>query len=218
MQTTVFRDNILNPDYQLINPPSNFFMNESCRETDKVESLADDTTIITLFESASISRIRGILDDFGQVSGLRCNYDKTMVMPVGTVNDVNIDTAGFSISNNIKLLGLKLTADLNSFDNAFVEIREKIHRLILFWERFRLSLPGRIAILKTLLIPQLNYLGCFLAPDIEILMSIQDLMDRFVTKNLNISKDRRYLPVDKGGLGLFDLKKFLDAQRCSWIQ
>jgi hypothetical protein len=43
-------------------------------------------------------------------------------------------------------------------------------------------------------------------------------MDRFVTKNINISKDRRYLPIDKGGLGLFDLNKFLDAQRCSWIQ
>jgi hypothetical protein len=43
-------------------------------------------------------------------------------------------------------------------------------------------------------------------------------MDRFVTKNINISKDRRYLPIDKGGLGLFDINKFLDAQRCSWIQ
>jgi hypothetical protein len=139
-------------------------------------------------------------------------------MPVGAVDNAAIDTAGFSVSNNIKLLGLQLTADLNSFDNAFIEIREKIRRLILFWERFRLSLPGRIAILKTLLIPQLNYLGCFITPNNEILQSIQVLMDSFVTKNLNISKERRYLPVDKGGLGLFDLTKFLDAQRCSWIQ
>ncbi len=116
------------------------------------------------------------------------------------------------------MLGLTLTAALDTFDNSFTEIREKINRLILFWERFRLSLPGRIAVLKTLLIPQINYLGCFLTPSQEILTSIQELMDRFVTKNVNISKDRRYLPTDKGGLGLFELNKFLDAQRCSWIQ
>jgi hypothetical protein len=212
------RDNILNRGQQPINLRNNFFMYESGRETDKVESLADDTTIITRFESASLIRIRGILDDFGKVSGLRCNYDKTTVMPVGLLNNVNVDTAGFSVSNRIKLLGLSLSAGLDTFDNAFTEIREKINSLILFWERFRLSLPGRIAVLKTLLIPQLNYLGCFLTPSNEILTSIQDLMDRFVTKNINISKDRRYLPIDKGGLGLFDINKFLDAQRCSWIQ
>jgi hypothetical protein len=77
------RNNIIYRDLQPINHPNNFFMYESGRETDKVESLADNTTIITRFESASLVRIRGILDDFGQVSGLRCNYDKTTVMPVG---------------------------------------------------------------------------------------------------------------------------------------
>jgi hypothetical protein len=178
------RDNILNRGPPPIILRNNFFMYESGSETDKVESLADDTTIITRFESASLIRIRGILDDFGKVSGLRCNYDKTTVMPVGILNNVNIDTAGFSVSNRIKLLGLSLSAGLDTFDNAFTEIREKINRLILFWEPFRLSLPGRIAVLKTLLIPQLNYLGCFLTPSNEILTSIQDLMDRFVTKNI----------------------------------
>jgi hypothetical protein len=30
--------------------------------------------------------------------------------------------------------------------------------------------------------------------------------------------DRRYLPPANGGLGIFNLKIFLDAQRCSWIK
>jgi hypothetical protein len=40
------------------------FMYESRRETDKNESLADDNTTITLFETDSLQALRSILDDF----------------------------------------------------------------------------------------------------------------------------------------------------------
>jgi hypothetical protein len=72
--------------------------------------------------------------------------------------------------------------------------------------------------MKTLLIPQLNYLGCFLVPNVETLRLIQLSIDKFVMKNLNISVGRRYLPPEKGGLGIFELSSFLLAQRCSWIK
>ena len=36
-------------------------------------------------------------------------------------------------------------------------------------------------------------------------------------KNIRISEDRLYLPANLGGLGIFDIKKFLKAQHCSWI-
>ncbi len=88
----------------------------------------------------------------------------------------------------------------------------------MFWERFHLSLPGRIAVVKTLLIPQLNYLGCFLVPDDEVLSDIQDLLDKFALKGQIISKDRRYLLPEQGRAGLFKLSDFLTAQKCSWVK
>ncbi len=78
--------------------------------------------------------------------------------------------------------------------------------------------PGRIAVLKTLLIPQLNYLGCFLTPEEDLLDTLQDIMDSFVLKGQSISKDRRYLPPELGGTGLFKLTDFLIAQKCSWVK
>ena len=36
-------------------------------------------------------------------------------------------------------------------------------------------------------------------------------------KKIRISEDRLYLPANLGGLGIFDIKKFLKAQHCSWI-
>ena len=79
------------------------------------------------------------------------------------------------------------------------------------------SLPGRLAIMKTYLISQLNYIGSFLpAPD-DSLTTIQNCINTFVKKNIRISEDRLYLPANLGGLGIFDIKKFLKAQHCSWI-
>jgi hypothetical protein len=141
-------------------------------------------------------------------------------LPVGPVpeNLETFDTAGFQIVDKIKLLGLDLNNNFDNTDLVFEEIHEKIKNLISFWERFRLTLPGRISVVKNLLIPQINYLGCFLTPGEGILNRIQFSLDRFALNGLNVSLDQRYLPASSGGLGLFNLKSFLDAQRCSWIK
>jgi len=47
---------------------------------------------------------------------------------------------------------------------------------------------------------------------------MQTTLDKFALGNLTVSRDRRYLPPTLGGLGLFKLETFLDAQRCSWIK
>jgi hypothetical protein len=86
------------------------------------------------------------------------------------------------------------------------------------WRPFNLSLPGRINIAKTMMYSQINYLGCFLPVPAEIISLIDSLITNYVKGTLNIAKKRIYLPPDQGGLGLFDIKDFLDAQKCSWIK
>jgi hypothetical protein len=138
-------------------------------------------------------------------------------MPVGSAVGQRIDTAGFTVSDQVKLLGLVIKNNNTDFEESFIEIEQKIENLVSFWERFRLSLPGRIAVMKTLLIPQINYLGSFLQPNALILSRIQGKIDNFVIKNLNISAERRYLPPELGGLGIFHLETFLSAQKCRWV-
>jgi hypothetical protein len=59
----------------------NFFCREANRETDKNESLADNNTTITLLERTSLITVKQILTDFGNISGLQCNFDKSCVIP-----------------------------------------------------------------------------------------------------------------------------------------
>jgi hypothetical protein len=151
---------------------------------------------------SNIANLRKILDDFGNISGLRCNYEKTQIMPIGMNNVIPENLHGFVVANKIRLLGFDLSSDLNLLPRAFDAIKEKIVSLILFWERFKLTLPGRISIIKTLLLPQLNYLGSFLTPEDSTLAEIQNLLDKFALDRQIMSPNRRYLSPELGGGGL----------------
>jgi exonuclease III len=197
------------------------FMQESNRETSKNESLADDNSTLMIIDEEGLRNLRNHLDRFSLISGLECNYDKTVLMPFLDNLDadfVNIlNESGFKIVEKLELLGVVISKNLNSFDENFVRAKQKIVSKISFWDRFNLSLPGRISIAKTFMIPLVNYLGCFLSPGERILSEIQELIDNFVKKNLKISRERMYLPVKFGGIGMFDLSKFLSAQKFTWV-
>ena len=53
-----------------------------------------------------------------------------------------------------------------------------------------LKLTGKITVYKTLLLPQLNYIGTILMPDQETLSEISDLIENFVTQGFQIAKKR----------------------------
>jgi hypothetical protein len=196
---------------------TSFFACESNRETGKNESMADDNTTLALMTTDNLARLRAILDDFGDISGLRCNYDKTCILKVGPVPEVPIDLHGFVCTDSITLLGMEVKNVLSNQDEIFLGIREKILSIVRFWDLFRLSLPGRISVIKTLILPQLNYLGCILKPSTPVLEELQSICDNFALKGLRVAENRLYLPANLGGLGLMHLGTYLDAQRIVWI-
>jgi hypothetical protein len=212
----IWKNFVIPPSFPANSNP--FFMHESRGETSKNESLADDNTTLLMLEDSSLTTLRSILDDFGRISGLQCNYDKTVIVPIGPQGKTKLNNSVFKTSSCVKLLGMEINNSLDNIDDIFIAIGEKILNLILFWSRFRLSLPGRIAILKTLLIPQLNYLGCFLTPSRIVIDNLQSLLDDFVINGMRVGKDRYYIPPDQGGLGLIHTGTFLIAQKCSWVK
>jgi hypothetical protein len=203
------------------NNANSFFMYESNKETNKNESLADDNSTLTLMDLGSLRSAKEILDRFGNISGLKCNFDKSVIMPImePTVAELEmVEQLGFSVMDEITLLGVKINRNLDNISDIYKTIKQKIVNLVAFWERFRLTLPGRLTILKTCLISQINYVGCFLPPDPEVLCEIQTVCDGFVKKNLKIGAERIYLAPEYGGLGCINLKPFLAAQNCSWVK
>jgi hypothetical protein len=140
-------------------------------------------------------------------------------MPVGGINDLPFDnTTGFLVTNKIKLLGMEIDDKLDCLINVHQKTVEKIINITEFWSRFWLSLPGRINIVKTLCLSQINYLGCIIPPTADQLKTINQRLENFVKAKLSISRERMYGSISQGGLGLIDVSSFIKAQHVLWIK
>jgi hypothetical protein len=130
--------------------------------TRKISAYADDANMLIALEYETLHRIKVILEQFGAISGLRCNVEKTNLLPLGeNINfDVRIHELGFNIVDKLTVLGLEIDRN-GATENNFSRVAYKIKALIANWKPYNLSLPGRINIAKSLLYSQINYLGCF---------------------------------------------------------
>jgi exonuclease III len=200
--------------------PDPVFRNEANRETSNNESLADDNSLLSLVEQNSLSAVKATLSQFSIISGLTCNFDKTVLLPFKDLmreETTFVEELGFKIVKSVKLLGATITSNLNELKNNFDNIITKLNSQVSFWSRFRLSMPGRIAISKTFLISQISYLGCVFEPDPDQIKTMQRIINNFVRGSLNISDDRMFLDPSQGGLGVINLNSFLTAQKATWL-
>jgi hypothetical protein len=193
---------------------------ESNRETDKADGFADDNSTATLAEPGSLRALSDICNNFSKISGLQSNADKTILLQIGRVGALTneILELGFTVTNKVKILGMEIDRELNTLSNHFEDVGNTISRMIEHWERFNLSLAGRISVCKTFMLSQVGYLGCIISPSEPQLTRLQKLIDNFCVGTLKIAKTRLYLPTCEGGMGLINLKDFITALQCTWVK
>jgi exonuclease III len=197
------------------------FRFESGGETNKTDCFADDANVTTTLEPENIRALKNILDEFGNLSGLQCNYDKSFILPTNpnipqNVKD-EIESIGLPIKKKINVLGFELTDTGIDADLYADSLVEKIQKIIGFWHRYRLSLQGRINVFKTLLLAQINYGGCFLKISGEKLSILQEICNNFVLAGMRVAREKLYANVHSGGLGLINIRDFLLAQQSVWV-
>ena len=184
-------------------------------------SFADDSNTFTKFGYNSLFNLKYVLDDFSNLSGLKCNAEKMFILRIGNTDDSpdpRINDLSFKITDEITLLGFSINAD-GLQDNLMLErVEKKFKKPKNVWGRFYLSLPGRIAIAKTLMISQLSYHCSILRPPDDWTKNIQKTIDEFSTSGLNIGKDRYYRETKVGGLGLINIDDFITSLHCAWFK
>ncbi len=117
----------------------------------KVFAYADDGNLIIKLDHSCLLMVKNILAEFGIISGLVGNIDKMTLTQIGSNDDISngIVELGFPVANEINILGMKLGK--NYEDKNASLITEKLQKISNYWRRFNLSLPGRIAITKSLM-------------------------------------------------------------------
>ena len=195
--------------------------NEVSNGSGTTEAFADDTNVTCKQKLSSLLALKSILNEFANISGLKCNLEKTCIMFIGPRDPVEaplIEELGFTVVNNLKILGFIVGPDGIQADQIFRNASAKINQIIGCWSRFNLSLKGRIAISKTMLVSQITYLGPIMSPDNNFIGTIQNSIDSFVIRGMPMANDRKYAKTEKGGLGLIKLTDLFDSLKCSWFK
>ena len=190
------------------------------------ETFADDTSVFLERNEHNLRKATQYITQFHSISGLACNLDKTVVIPIGTNTDINDQLCpdlGMEWNDSFTLLGFQIDSKLKNLSVNFKLVKEKIKSIISKWKPYNLSLRGRITIAKVKLVSQLTYISTVLETNTTMLDEIQEIINNFVMgiKSENkhwISKDLLYTPTSKGGFGLIHLHDFTKAIKCSWVK
>jgi len=185
----------------------------------KTDAFADDTNVVLKQKAEAARRLVDILNRFEVISGLGCNIEKSAIMFLGTqvvAETDQIRAMGFEIVDSLKILGFNIKADGSGISDNFEHIIDKIAGIAGTWRRFNLSLPGRIAISKTFMISQVNYIGAICTPTEDQAKRMQEIINDFVLNGIPMAKDRLYTSPTMGGLGLLNVKNMITASHCVW--
>jgi hypothetical protein len=77
---------------------------------------------------------------------------------------------------------------------------------------------GRITVIKTLILPQVAFIGTILNPPENWADKLNSVCEKFVLGTDKISKTKLYIPPKLGGIGLINIGDFLTALKCTWLK
>ena len=151
----------------------------------KISQYADDTTLILDGSEKSMQQSFSLLDSFASISGLRVNYEKTEALWIGAMRFQRRKIAAFKNiswpSHKVKALGVWLsTIKEESITLNYDEKKEIISKTIENWQFRRLTLLGKIVVIKSLLASQLVYVMSPLPTSSRHLKDINNLLYQFL--------------------------------------
>ena len=139
----------------------------------------DDATFAMDGSLKSFQKNLCILDDFKLISGLKLNVNKTTLLRVGSLKYTNIqhlkNLRFLWTSNSAKTLGIIFSNDKQKIiENNLIPKLNDFVNCLKRWNHRKLSLMGKITVVKTFALPKLIYpLTVLNNPTLDILKKIK---------------------------------------------
>lgn len=187
----------------------------------KITQLADDTTIF-LKNTNEIPVVINIIDEFGLISGLKLNKQKTEGILLGKSkheNECVIHDTKFSAM--VKALGTYV--GINSAKCEELNWNDKIvscQKVINSWNNRNLTFYGRVTVIKTLLIPKFIYLLQSTFVSKNIINELNTMCFKFLWNNKTEKNKRSILIGNKqdGGIEMPDMSIFAKTLKMKLIK
>jgi hypothetical protein len=161
--------------------------------------------------------ILNILNRFGDLSGLYINVDKTHIMITGKEWEGPEVIEGIKIQKECKLLGVHIDNKCKNLSKNWQHCITKISGIIKYWNRYNLTLTGRILVSKTFLISQVSFYLGILPLDTNAGNIIEQMIEKYAIGKLQIARDRIYNKIEQGGIGLLKISELDTAMKSAWV-
>ena len=192
----------------------------------KILQFADDTSFLCK-DKIDIKEILSRLKLFSLFSGLIINIKKCSIMPMG-IGRAIIDNSleGVAMTDEVKIVGIIFRKDKSASeieDNWNNKI-DKIKGIIKNWMKRKLTVIGKIQVIKTFILSQFVYLLQSLALPYRVLDEINSILYRFIWRKDHVEKrawerlKRKVLSNDKenGGLNMINIHDFQNSFLLHW--
>jgi hypothetical protein len=188
-----------------------------------INQFADDTSIMLNDARGAIRQLFKNLETYGQISGLKINLEKTEIITLGDINKEDLPKQHRKyVKNQVKYLGAKITKDERETTKLNMEeANKKIDQLINTWKNRRMPISGKIAIIKSLLIPQLTYyISIMASPSKEQIKEINKKLYNFINNGKREKIKRNIIIGDykDGGYKMIDLESFIKGIKLRWME
>ena len=192
----------------------------------KLSQYADDTQMFLDGSETSLKQALVILQKFYQMSGLNVNLDKTKALWIGSMcKSSKILCKEFSIDweqKPLKILGVFFSPEVfDIWDHNLDNVIKKVKGMISIWSRRKLTLIGRITVIKSLMLSKFAYL--FLAlpnPPGELIKNLERMFFKFLWNKGpdRISRKQMIKDIVAGGLRMVEIHAFINSLKITWLR
>ena len=192
----------------------------------KLSQYADDTQLILDGTEKSLKAALNLLKQFYIMSGLKINVDKTRALWIGSsCGSPETLCEEFALDwsqDPLKILGVTFSPLVfNIWDLNSQEILLKIKKILNHWSKRKLTLLGRITIIKSLAVSKFVHLFISLpAPPNGLISELEKLFYKFLWNSGPDRIKRRIIikNIACAGLRMVELRSFIKALKVSWLQ
>jgi hypothetical protein len=187
---------------------------------------ADDTLVFCGANTSQIRHLGALLVCFEAVAGLKVNLSKSILIPVGHVENVGqlagLLGCGFG-EVPLKYLGLPLGASFK-LKSMWVGLEDMMLRRLAPWKRLYLSKGGRVTLIKSTLSNMPTYMLSLFPIPIAVAKRLEKIQRDFLWGGMNddfkyhlVEWDKVCTPIDEGGLGIRNIRRFNQALLGKWL-